>query len=380
MKKILFDLFQAQPALNSKFHGGGEYIKAVFKNLVEKYGDGNEVIVFYDENKFLDSWLIDIIKEKRIKEYFIKNVDDIEEIFKKEKIDIFYSGLPYYYKREVIPEYVRVKGTIHGLRFLELPADCYAYLYGKGKASIKERIRYFGRNLYQEKKRKEFQSCIELVDDLICVSNHTRFSIMNHYPQFKEKEIQVFYTPQKKAELCEEKESPIAGKYVLIMGGDRWIKNCYREVLAFESLFKNGYLENYKIVVVGGLSDKIKAKISDPKRYIIKNYLESDELESLYCFCDFFVYASLNEGFGMPPLEAMKYGTTCVVSGVCSLPEVCGDAVYYVNPYDIEEMAGRILNAVHIKIEPEKVKAQFDRVYLRQRTDLDKLCEFIIDK
>ena len=109
------------------------------------------------------------------------------------------------------------------------------------------------------------------------------------------------------------------------------------------------------------------------------DYVDIDKLESLYKYCDLFLYASLNEGFGMPPLEAMKYGKTCIVSGVCSLPEICGDAVYYVNPYDINEIASRILNAAMVKITPNKVITQYSKIHERQENDLDKLCEFIIE-
>ena len=113
MKTILFDLFECQPAESSKFHGGGEYIKAVFRNLTDKYWGHFHLIVFYDKDKYLDNWIKEIIYGKNIKEYFIKKVDDISGIFAKERVDIFYSGLPYYYKRDAIPENVRIKGTIH---------------------------------------------------------------------------------------------------------------------------------------------------------------------------------------------------------------------------------------------------------------------------
>ena len=48
-----------------------------------------------------------------------------------------------------------------------------------------------------------------------------------------------------------------------------------------------------------------------------------------------FVFPSLYEGFGLPPLEAMALGCPTIVSNVSSLPEVCGDAALYVDPYDV---------------------------------------------
>ena len=62
---------------------------------------------------------------------------------------------------------------------------------------------------------------------------------------------------------------------------------------------------------------------------------QSDEtLASLYRLAAVFVFPSLYEGFGLPPLEAMASGTPVVTSNVSSLPEVAGDAAVLVDPYD----------------------------------------------
>ena len=58
MKKVLFDLLSAQPIGTSKYHGGGEYIKRVFKCLVDEFSENLEITVFYDKDKFLDEWEI----------------------------------------------------------------------------------------------------------------------------------------------------------------------------------------------------------------------------------------------------------------------------------------------------------------------------------
>ena len=61
-----------------------------------------------------------------------------------------------------------------------------------------------------------------------------------------------------------------------------------------------------------------------------------DELVDFYNLADLFVFPSLYEGFGIPPLEAMACGTPVVCSDNSSLPEVVGDAAYTFNPYDTE--------------------------------------------
>jgi len=70
--------------------------------------------------------------------------------------------------------------------------------------------------------------------------------------------------------------------------------------------------------------------------------LPQEELPFLYSGADVFVFPSLWEGFGLPPLEAMACGTPVVTSNVSSLPEVVGDAAILVDPNSAEEIADAI--------------------------------------
>ena len=108
-------------------------------------------------------------------------------------------------------------------------------------------------------------------------------------------------------------------------------------------------------------------------------YVETDVLETLYNGCQLLLYPSLNEGFGLPPLEAMKYGKTCVVSGICSIPEICGCAAYYVNPFDIHEISTRILYALDNPIDPNLAISQYNKILEKEQEDLMGLCRFIIN-
>jgi glycosyltransferase involved in cell wall biosynthesis len=73
-----------------------------------------------------------------------------------------------------------------------------------------------------------------------------------------------------------------------------------------------------------------------------------------------FVYPSFFEGFGLPPLEAMKCGAPVIVSNTTSLPEVVGDAAICVDPYDINAIAGAIerVNTDSILREELSIKGQ----------------------
>jgi glycosyltransferase involved in cell wall biosynthesis len=72
---------------------------------------------------------------------------------------------------------------------------------------------------------------------------------------------------------------------------------------------------------------------------VFTGYVDGADLPALFSGARLFVYPSLFEGFGYPPLEAMGCGTPVVTSNVASLPEVCGDAAEYVDPLDTADIA-----------------------------------------
>jgi hypothetical protein len=92
------------------------------------------------------------------------------------------------------------------------------------------------------------------------------------------------------------------------------------------------------------------------------------------------MYPTLNEGFGYPPLEAMKYGTLCACSANSATTEVCADAVLYFNPYDETEIGIRILQSFDKDIceeKIEKMRVRYDQVRQKQNHDLDVLVNLI---
>jgi glycosyltransferase involved in cell wall biosynthesis len=73
------------------------------------------------------------------------------------------------------------------------------------------------------------------------------------------------------------------------------------------------------------------------------NFVPTADLPYFYNGAEVFVYPSLYEGFGLPPLEAMQCGTPVVTSNVSSIPEIVGDACLLANPYSVDSISDSIL-------------------------------------
>lgn len=123
----------------------------------------------------------------------------------------------------------------------------------------------------------------------------------------------------------------IGGPYIFNAGGESPWKNAARLIEAF-----HGARLPLKLVISGirtesirsGLLQQIEA-LSLSGKVIILPYVSAEELIALYNGARFFVYPSLMEGFGFPPLEAMACGTPVAASRSASIPEVSGDAAFY---------------------------------------------------
>lgn len=104
----------------------------------------------------------------------------------------------------------------------------------------------------------------------------------------------------------------------------------------------------WPLVVAGGkgwMFDRIFEAVRDAgldSRVLFPGYVARDELPLWYAAASVFVYPSLYEGFGLPPLEAMACGTPVIVSNASSLPEVVGDAGRQVDPHDPESLAAAL--------------------------------------
>lgn len=126
--------------------------------------------------------------------------------------------------------------------------------------------------------------------------------------------------------------------YVLAVSSIDPRKNFDRLITAFSKISES------QLFVVGGENPVFSSvKLSYPsKNVIFMGRLSDEELIVLYKHATAFVYPSVYEGFGIPPIEAMSYGCPVAVSDIDVFHEVCGDAALYFNPYSVEDIEDKI--------------------------------------
>jgi len=138
---------------------------------------------------------------------------------------------------------------------------------------------------------------------------------------------------------------PRFGKYFLFVGTLQPAKNLEGTLRAFARFHERYDVSGHELVVVGAdgwgnlrLSSLVEELgIRDCVQF--RGYVTDEQLQDLYLGCKALVLLSLYEGFGIPPLEALKYGKPSIVSNVSSLPEVVGKTGIKVDPLDAEAAA-----------------------------------------
>jgi glycosyltransferase involved in cell wall biosynthesis len=150
-------------------------------------------------------------------------------------------------------------------------------------------------------------------------------------------------------------------------------KNYSRLISAFAQIADvsrrlDGKSINHNLVIVGKkgwLFDSIiadAARLGIRTRVVFPGYADDEDLPALYRTAELFVFPSIYEGFGLPPLEAMACGTPVVTSNVSSLPEVVGDAGLTVDPTDIHALA----NAMSRALQDTQLRQQMSQRGLAQ--------------
>jgi len=134
-------------------------------------------------------------------------------------------------------------------------------------------------------------------------------------------------------------------KFIFSVGSIEPRKNLIGLLKAYQLLDEN-LKKEYKLVLAGfkGWQNKEIMEIINNNKDTIHylGHISDKELAKTYNLASIFVYPSFYEGFGIPPLEAMACGTPVIASNRSSIPEVCGDAILYVDPDDTSDITNKI--------------------------------------
>ena len=248
---------------------------------------------------------------------------------RREGIDLFHA--PHYVLPPLTPckAIVTIHDCIH-LRFPQYLPNRLAYAYARS-------------SLWMAAHRAE---------RVLTVSEASKRDILRYF-RIPESRIHVIHNAIDErfgTEPAEEEVTRVRERYqlndpfVLYAGNIKPHKNLERLIEAFHLLRRQGH-DHVKLLIIGDEISKYATLRRAVHRYKLHKHVRffgfvpDKTLAILYRLAAVFVFPSLYEGFGLPPLEAMASGTPVVTSNISSLPEVVGDAALLIDPYSAEAIA-----------------------------------------
>lgn len=198
-------------------------------------------------------------------------------------------------------------------------------------------------------------------DWIISVSQSTKNDLCNYSREICPDHVIVahngvseLFAPQRNAEIraaaLEKYGIPEDVPYLLSVSTLEPRKNLDHVIKSFRTLVQQEHISNLNLVLVGTKGwdyDKVfeALEMSGPlaKRVILTGFVDDQDLAAIYSGALAFVYMPLYEGFGLPPLEAMRCGIPVVVSNNSSLPEVVGDAGIMLDAHDVAGLCESML-------------------------------------
>jgi len=315
--KILFDVRELE---RNKFSGIGRFILSILKN--KDYFKDFEFILIGNKKTDFD--------KPDLKGYDRFIINDIIPVFSEQlllynlvnkiKPDLYFSP---YYKYPILID-IPVITAIFDLTYLI--------------------IQPYKNKLWNSFYIRNFIKYFTSKSNFIITSSHnTKKDILSFF-KIEEKKIKVIYLPLDSSFKPQEEEKVkatlskygIKKNYILHVGNNSYHKNIKALYNAYK-LLPQSIRDNYDLVLVGFKDNDNEYPLAK-----ILSYVDDDSLKCLYSGATLFVFPSLYEGFGYPPLEAMSLGCPVLASHNSSIVEVLGDFAIYFNPENIMEIVSKI--------------------------------------
>ncbi len=321
--------------------GKGWYTFSMVNELL-KIDHQNHYILYTDSHKHPFSGYknatVKVIEATPLKWHF-KTLKDLQS----EKVDLFFAPTSYIIPA-FAPKSLKVVITVHDLVAFLFPST------HKAKAVLIERL--------------TLKKALKKAARVFVVSENTRKDLLK---RFKYPTDRIFLTPCAPSDYFRtpvsapdlasfKKKMTLPDNFILAVGTLEPRKNFSTLIKSFVTI-KRKY-PDYKLLIVGKkgwkyhLIEQTLKKHNLEKDVIFPGYLEDSELQKMYALAKVFVFPSLYEGFGIPPLEAMCSGCPVVSSNVASLPEVVGQGGLLIDPKN----ALKIADAVCSLLSDEQVR------------------------
>lgn len=251
----------------------------------------------------------------------------------QEKVDLFFAPTSYIIPA-FAPKNLKTVITVHDLVAFLLPG------INNTKAMIIERL--------------TLRKALKKAQKILTVSENTKKDLLKRFHYQSEK---IHLTPCAPAELFKrqvtaedlanvKEKLKLPDHFILAVGTLEPRKNFSNLIKSFVIIKRKH--PQYKLVIVGKKGWKFKHIEESLKHYklekevIFPGYVEDEDLQEVYHLARVFVFPSLYEGFGIPPLEAMACGCPVVSSNVSSLPEVVGEAGLLIDPKNAHKIADAV--------------------------------------
>jgi len=314
------------------YPGMGRYCSSIIEALA-KMDKVNKYIVYVTKRPDMPSIqnpnFIKIVVE--IPPLSLGTLFRFSKVLARDKLDIFFA--PFYISPWTVP--CRMVLTVHDMMDRSFP-DIFAH----HPFPVSSLLKVFYRIVTWRSIKNA--SCI------IAVSEFTKQEILRYHSIPGDKIVTIHEGVNNKFKQVTEADIlykiktkyNLPSEYVLFLGTTKYYKNIHRLLEGFAHHIKNKPKGEMQLVIAG-MRNVLQSDLMRMAEYLgiserisFVGAIEEDDLAALYSGAKVFILPSLYEGFGLPALEAMACGTPVIVSNVSSLPEIVGNAAFFVNPYD----------------------------------------------
>jgi glycosyltransferase involved in cell wall biosynthesis len=359
---------------SSRFTGIGRYVYELTENIF-RLDRENEYVLFFNEAEFTHFTPPNDKVEKVLvnaPHYSLAEQTKFLHVLNKEKLDLMHFthfNAPIFYNRPSVVTIHDLTLSFYPGKKMAQPLQRFGY-----HLTIESAVRKAKKIIaVSQNTKKDLQQIFKTPDEKISViyeGVHEKFHPAQDAVDFKkiqdvkEKFIRAHGTRAEESALSGPEASKEDKPYLLYTGVWRSHKNLPNLLQAFHIL-KNDYdFDGY--LVITGRPDPLYAPELEEKALSLKlendviftGLVEEKDLVPLYDGALAYVFPSLYEGFGLPPLEAMQCGVPVIASNISSIPEICGqgNAVFF-NPADPQDMAEKIFQVTSQKSVRENLIA-----------------------